>query len=280
MDILCDKKYIPEYLLKDGEELIGWGFVFSEGKLLLKKTDDGYQIPMTTDFHDIIGEFDVSEYIGKYDGNLCFCKQVDAISSLPLKLELVNLRDVTHLTGDTGLFLLAGTAKHLLHWNEINQYCGRCGHQMVNKEDERAKVCTSCGNVVYPRISPATITAIFRGDEILLAHNQNFKGDMYSLISGFVEPGETLEQCVAREIREEIGIKVKNIRYFGSQPWPFPDSLMTAFIADYESGDILVDGVEITKAGWFHARNMPEIPKTDSIAGKIIQWYLKEKVFS
>jgi NAD+ diphosphatase len=144
---------------------------------------------------------------------------------------------------------------------------------MTDKEDERAKVCQSCGNIVYPRIAPATITAVFRDGQILLAHNSNFRNGLYGLIAGYVEPGETLEQCVEREIREEVGIKVKNVRYLSSQPWPFPDSLMMGFTADYESGEITVDQCEITDAGWYKADKLPDIPSVDSIAGRMIRWY-------
>ena len=107
----------------------------------------------------------------------------------------------------------------------------------------------------------------------MLAHNKNFKAGLYSIIAGFVEPGETLEHCAEREIQEEVGIKVKNIKYFTSQPWPFPESLMLAFTAEYDSGDITVDNTEITDAAWFSADELPDIPTTDSVAGKLIRWY-------
>lgn len=275
MCVLNNDKYIPGYLHPDkGKE--EWILVFSGVKILLKKSRNGFRIPTTNDFRGIINGFETGEYIGTYDGNNCFCRQINNVSALPSEFELVDIMEISSLTGDQGLFLLAGTANQILHWSHTSQYCGCCGHKTVNKADERAKICPACGNVIYPRISPATITAIFRGDEILLAHNRHFKGNLHSLIAGFVEPGETLEQCAAREIYEEIGIRVKNIRYFSSQPWPFPDSLMVAFIADYESGEISVDGVEITKAAWFNSDNLPEIPSNDSIAGKVIRWYREQ----
>ena len=148
---------------------------------------------------------------------------------------------------------------------------------MTEKKDESAKVCSECGNIVYPRISPAVITAVFKGDQILLAHNRSFRNGLYSLIAGFVEPGETLEHCVKREIMEEVGIRVKNVRYAGSQPWSFPDALMIAFTAEYESGEICVDQVEIIDAGWYRMDAMPDIPSTDSIAGRLIRWYIEQR---
>ena len=215
----------------------------------------------------------IEEYIGIYDGHGCYCTRINEQIEWPEDFQLVELRELTSQTGDSGLFILSGAANHILHWRSMNQYCGRCGHKTRVKKDERAFVCDHCGNVVYPRISPATITAILRGDEILLAHNRNFAPGLFSLIAGYVEPGESLEQCVEREIHEEVGIKVKNIRYFSSQPWSFPDSLMMAFLADYDSGEIDVDKIEIIDAHWYRADNLPLIPSTDSVAGKMIRWF-------
>ena len=273
MDILREYEYIPAYLPPDTLQEGAWALVFIDKKLLMKKVGDKIQIPEVTDLESIMMNDKSMDYIGKYDGRDCYCKRLNELSVLPENLGLVELKEITNGSGDSGLFLLAGTANHILHWSSMNQYCGSCGHKTVDKKEERAKICPNCGNVIYPRISPATITAIFRGDQILLAHNSNFKKDLYSLIAGFVEPGENLEQCVEREIGEEVGIKVKNIQYFSSQPWSFPDSLMMAFTAEYESGEIRVDNSEITDAAWYKAGSLPEIPSTDSIAGKIIRWY-------
>lgn len=215
----------------------------------------------------------IEEYIGGYDGHNCYCTRIQEQLECLEGFKLVELRELTPQTGDPGLFILAGAANHILHWRSMNQFCGRCGHKTRRKEEERAFICDHCGNAIYPRISPATITAIVRGNEILLAHNRNFAPGLFSLIAGYVEPGESLEQCVEREIREEVGIKVKNIRYFSSQPWSFPDSLMMAFLADYDSGEIDVDQVEIVEAGWFQADQLPYIPSSDSVAGKMIRWF-------
>lgn len=273
MGIYREHKYIPGYLPPEALEKSAWVLVFIEKKLLVRKLGDKLYIPAAGELENIITDDGTMEYIGKYDGHDCYCKKLNGVTWLPENLEPVELKEITKLSGDAGLFLLAGTANHILHWNSMNQYCGCCGHKTTDKKDERAKICPNCGNLVYPRISPATITAVFRDDQILLAHNRNFRKDLYSLIAGYVEPGETLEQCVEREIGEEVGIKVKNIRYFSSQPWSFPDSLMMAFTAEYESGEIMVDNCEIIDAAWYNADNLPEIPSTDSIAGKIIRWY-------
>jgi NAD+ diphosphatase len=138
-------------------------------------------------------------------------------------------------------------------------------------------MCPQCGLINYPRLSPAVIVAVLKNNKILLGRNKRFKLPFYSVLAGFVEPGETLEQCVKREIHEEVGITVKNIRYFGSQPWPFPDSLMIAFTADYAGGDIHLDGSEIIDAAWFGKDNLPQIPPRISIARQLIEWFIQNQ---
>lgn len=273
MDRLREQKYIPAFHKPEMIEDNAWLLVLYDKKIVMKKEENNFVIPRVIELDGITSEDETLVYIGSYDGHDCYCKRVNELITLQMNMEFMEMREITNASGDAGLFLLAGTANHILHWNSMNQFCGRCGHKTTDKEDERAKLCSSCGNIIYPRISPATITAVFRGDQILLAHNHNFRKDLYSLIAGYVEPGEALEQCVEREIKEEVGIKVKNIRYFGSQPWSFPDSLMIAFTAEYESGEIKVDDIEITDAAWFTADSLPEIPSNDSIAGRIIRWY-------
>ena len=127
----------------------------------------------------------------------------------------------------------------------------------------------------FPRLAPAVIVAVTKGDKILLAHSSEWRGKLYSVLAGFVEPGETFEECVEREIMEEVGIKVKNIRYFGSRPWPFPHSLMVGFTAEYESGEITIDQVEITDAQWFTSDNLPLVPGKISIARQLIDWFVE-----
>jgi NAD+ diphosphatase len=146
---------------------------------------------------------------------------------------------------------------------------------MVNLEGQRAKQCPQCKLVNYPRLSPSIIVAVRRGNELLLARSPRFPAGMYSVLAGFVEPGETLEQAVEREVQEEVGLTVKNICYFGSQPWPFPNSLMIGYRAEYAGGEIQIDRVEIEDAGWYTAEHLPAIPSRISIARQLIEAFIR-----
>jgi NAD+ diphosphatase len=173
---------------------------------------------------------------------------------------------------DEASFALAGRAFQLLGWDRDHRFCGRCGARTVLREAEHARGCTACGALYFPRLNPAVIVRVERGDQVLLARSPHFRPGMYSVIAGFVEPGESLEQAVAREVREEVGVEVTDIRYFGSQPWPFPNSLMIGFTAQHASGDIRIDPAEIEDAGWFGAESMPSGPGPLSIA----RWLLDD----
>ncbi|MFP4194870.1 MAG: NAD(+) diphosphatase, partial [Desulfobacterales bacterium] len=139
------------------------------------------------------------------------------------------------------------------------------------------KICPQCGLINYPRVSPAVIVAVVKNGQILLARNKQARIPFYSVLAGFVEPSETLEQCVEREVGEEVGITVENIRYFGSQPWPFPNSLMIGFTAEYASGEIQIDSGELSDAGWFDKNSLPRVPPALSIAGQLIEWFVKNR---
>ena len=171
--------------------------------------------------------------------------------------------------------LLRGKA--MLEWVHRRQCCGVCGATLKNSEQEEARVCPECGTQFFPKISPAVIVGVRRGDEILLAHNRRFRENVYSFIAGFVEPGESAEAAVERELAEEVGVRVRNIRYWGSQSWPFPDSLMLGFWADYAGGEIRPDGEEIETAGFYRRDNLPPVPRPGSIARRMIEWWLKEQ---
>ncbi len=214
-------------------------------------------------------------YFGRLDGVDCYAGDLASDDGLPDGFTADSLRPLYGKIPPSQM-IPARFAGHLLHWDRSTRFCGSCGAPNRDKEDERAKVCSSCGALTYPRLSPAIIVAILDGKRILLAHNRRFATPFYSLIAGFVEMGETLEDCVAREVEEEVGVRVRNIRYFGSQPWPFPDSLMLGFIADYDGGEIRVDRRELLDARWFTPDNLPSLPAGDSIARRILTWYEKD----
>ncbi|CAM9818806.1 unnamed protein product [Phaeothamnion confervicola] len=167
-------------------------------------------------------------------------------------------------------FALAGRAVQLVDWDRNHAYCGRCGSATETKAEERGRVCPACRLTFYPKIAPAVMALVRRGSEMLLGRSPHFPPGMFSALAGFVEPGETLEQCIAREVFEEVGVSVSNIRYFASQPWPFPNSLMIAFFCDYAGGDIRPQEAEIEAAEWFDVFQLPQLPSKISIARRLI----------
>jgi NAD+ diphosphatase len=171
-------------------------------------------------------------------------------------------------------WLVAGRAVQLVDWARTHRYCGRCASPTQQQPGERAMRCPACGLLAFPRLAPAMITLVTRGDEALLARGVQFRSPLYSCLAGFVEPGESLEGAVVREVREEVGIEVGNVRYWGSQPWPFPHSLMVGFTAEWVSGDIDIDPAEIVDAQWFRRDDLPAIPPPISIARKLIDAWL------
>lgn len=270
------KRYEPAVTPK--AEIVGkvYWFAFCVNKMLVQVDNDNYSIPFTNSLEELMISPVRSQYLGILQGSPCYCAEISPETNAPEGMDFIDLRSLFGLL-DEDLFLLAGKAFQIVSWDQTHQFCGRCGSPTQEQPGERAKICPRCGFISYPRICPAVITAILKEDKILLAHAKAFKGDMHSLVAGFLEPGETLEQCVQREIMEEVGLNVKNIKYFGSQPWPFPNSMMIGFTAEYESGEIAIDGVEIAKAGWFGVDNLPELPTEVSIARKIINWYIESK---
>lgn len=166
-------------------------------------------------------------------------------------------------------------ARALLWWRQRHCFCGACGTPTIEMADERARRCPRCEATFFPVVSTAVIVAIIRGDELLLAHNRNFRPGLFSLLAGFVDPGETLEQAAVREVREEVGIEIDCLQYVTSQPWAFPNSLMLGFQARHRSGEILVDGREIEQAAWFRRDAMPEIPRVGTVARRMIDHWLQ-----
>ena len=206
--------------------------------------------------------------VGEWLGRPCYAADVEQFPALESG-EATPLRAIFQLAG-AELFALAGRATQLLDWQSQHRYCGKCGTPTVKKAGELALHCPSCGLLAYPRISPAVMVLVRDGDKLLLARSPHFKPGVFSALAGFVEPGETLEECAAREVREEVGIEIANLRYFHSQPWPFPNSLMVAFFADYAGGTITPEPTEIEAAAWFLPDALPLLPEPISISRRLI----------
>ena len=209
--------------------------------------------------------------LGVWQGLPCYAAELDAIPE-HFSGQPKPVRELFNLISEKAA-ALAGRATQLLDWQKNHRYCGHCGAATVQKTGEFSKVCPACQLIVYPRISPVVMVLIGRGDELLLARGAHFKPGVFSALAGFVEAGETLEQCAVREVQEEVGVEICNLRYFKSQSWPFPASLMVAFFADYAGGMITPDPVEIEAAGWFSCSALPALPAPASIARQLIEAY-------
>ena len=210
-----------------------------------------------------------SQFLGRYGRTNCFVAEVGDTIALPSAMCFKGLRSLFGVV-DEDLFSLAGRAVQILHWQREHRFCGKCGTAMENRATELAKICPACGFVSFPRLSPAVIMSITRKDSILLARAPRFPPGMYSTLAGFVEPGETLEEAVKREVREEVNVQIGNITYVASQPWPFPHSIMIGFSADYIDGEIVIDNDEIEDARWFSVRDLPVLPSKITIARLLI----------
>jgi NAD+ diphosphatase len=266
------KRYIPAVTFESGDNDYSYWFVFCLTKLLIKPNE--FSIPYSRSLAELNLSPVRTQYLGTLQGHPCYSAEVSPDTIVPEGMSFKELRSLYGVL-DEDIFLLAGRALQIVNWDQTHQYCGRCGHKTRALQGERAKKCPVCGFMSYPRLSPAVITAVFKDNKILLSHYAAFGGNMRTIIAGFVEPGETLEECIKREILEEVGIQVKNIKYFGSQPWPFPNSLMIGFTAEYESGEISVDRTEISEAGWYDVNSLPELPPKMSIAREIIDWFIQ-----
>ena len=216
------------------------------------------------------------QFIGYLNDQPCYLLEITPESKLDDDLVLTPLRNLLGRIPDS-LFTVCSRSLQLSEWMRNNQFCGVCGTKMKMHETERAMFC-ECNNVlVYPRISPCIIVLVTKGEELLLAHNKNFPGTFYSTLAGFIEAGESAESAIHREIFEEVKVRVQNIKYFGSQSWPFPSQLMLGYHAEYLEGEITPDGEEIDLADWFHYKDLPNVPTGNiSISGQLIESYLEK----
>ena len=248
-----------------------WWFVVRAGAVLLSDAQDE-RVPLASHLGDLDAQSLRKLHLGLLDDRPVEAIAVGTEVEAPEGFAFVGLREAFGLLGEVE-WNVAGRAVQLLEWDRTHRHCGACGEGTEPVADERARRCPACGLTAFPRLSPAVIVAIERGDEILLARGPSFAPGRYALVAGFVEAGESLEDAVAREIREEVGIDVDRIAYVASQPWPFPHSLMVGFFARYAGGEIRVDDREIEDARWFRADALPGIPQRLSIARRLIDRY-------
>jgi NAD+ diphosphatase len=245
-------------------------FLFRKQHILLNGNG---RIPAFGDIRPFHSDLTDPLPIGRIGDHPCYAAKLPPDINLSLPFEFKNLRSLLGRMDDH-FFAMAGLAFQLVRWNKLHQYCNRCGASLALQEDEHAKICSHCQHLDYPRIHPCIIVAIYRDNQILLARPKRMKRALYSVIAGYVEPGETLEDAVQREIKEEVSLEVNNIRYFGSQSWPFSNALMVAFTAEYKNGMVTPDMSEIGKAGWYSADSLPPIPPRGSISRKLIDAFV------
>lgn len=247
-------------------------FIFHHDMILLEKKGNSYTIPVHIDPPVFVSR---SLKVDFPDGVPAFATTLKKFPEEAGRFLLISLRASWDLLGQE-LFDKAGKASQIRYWDNNTQYCPACGSK-TDQTTPITKVCTSCKKELYPVISTAILALVRREDSILLVRANNFRGTFHGLVAGFLEAGETLEQCVAREVQEETGLTVNNITYFANQPWPFPSGLMVGFICDYVSGEIRLQEEELTSAAFYTKENLPELPRKLSLARKMIDWWQNDQ---
>lgn len=245
-----------------------WTFAFVEGQLLLPEPvagDPAALLPLADDLLHTAAR--ARHYLGRYDELDCWALRLDSVPAgwrgMPLRAAMMAF--------PPPLMALAGRAAQVLEWDRAHHFCGVCGTPTELLAHERARRCPTCQHTAYPRLSPSMMALVWRDGELLLARSPHFAKGMYSALAGFVEAGESIEECVVREVAEEVGVQVTDLRYYGSQSWPFPHSLMVAFTARWVAGEIVPQEGEIEHAAWFTPDTLPGVPPRFSIAGHLIR---------
>lgn len=254
---------------------MNYWFLFYKSDIMLELLPDGtYTIPLCEEAPVEMKPWMHALAIAPMaDGTDVKAVELDMPVSGNPKYEMCGLRPSFYKISRE-LYNKAGKCSELLYWDQNTKYCGVCGAPMKMHTDI-SKRCTACGKEVWPQLSTAIITLIHHDDKIVMVHARNFKGRFYGLVAGFVETGETLEQAVRREVMEETHLKVKNLQYFDSQPWPYPCGLMVGFIAEYDGGDVKLQDSELSSGGWFDIHDLPQLPEKLSIARRMIDYWVK-----
>ncbi|HEY9446175.1 MAG TPA: NAD(+) diphosphatase [Burkholderiales bacterium] len=241
---------------------------FRGGKVVVMRISGTPQLPVLRP-EELGSAARHSHYLGMLDGVHCYAAHLDEGHALPAGTDLVGLRALI-LESDELTSGLAGRAFQILEWERTHRYCGACGEPTVAHDVDRARVCSGCRQLYYPRIAPVVMALVTRDREILLTRKPGYAPGRYTVVAGFVEAGETLEHALMREVQEEAGVESGRPRYFGSQPWPFPNSLVMAFSLEYLCGEVRPDGVEIEDARWFDIDALPELPESVHISRHLI----------
>lgn len=253
-------------------------FIFQNDQLLILREENANKL-ITPPTLTVIKDSLTRQYaLGiLQDGSIYFCAEISNDTPLPSHIEIVPLRKAFNLLGNEW-FSAAVKAYSIITWDKNHQFCGRCGQPTSLRPSSFERACHACNLHFYPRISPSIIVRIQKDNEILMARSPHFSPGMYGLIAGFVEVGETLEEAARREVLEEVGIEIKNLNYFTSQPWPFPDSLMVAFTAEYAGGELIINHAEIEDAGWYSIDNLPGYTSSSvSVAAKLIDDFILQQ---
>lgn len=254
--------------------------VVCKGKLLCLDGQPGLPLPLATLPVTVSSLLDAdlsqAHYIGDFRSNHCYVFQATALDDLEpgARFSWLGLRDLLGIIPEER-FQMLGRAQQIVRWEYEHRFCGICGGLTRDLAGERARICSSCDHHYYPRISPCIICLVYQGDKCLLARSAKLPDGVYSTLAGFIEPGENVEQALEREIMEEVGIRVGNLRYFASQVWPFPGQLMLGFTAEYKEGEIQPDGEEILEAKWFNADSLPLVPPESTISGRLIRSFVE-----
>lgn len=251
-------------------------FVFCKDEWLLRRgTDGAYAVPCGEEPPVRLEPWHTVQRLPALGGVPCRAVRVDA-PVVAEGCEMVGLRASFECV-PRPFYLMAGKGRELLYWDSVTRFCGVCGAPMVRHTDI-SKRCSVCGKEVWPSLATAIIVLVRRGDEVLLVQSNKFRGDYLGLVAGFVETGETLEECVVREVREETQLRVSGIRYFGSQPWPYPSGLMVGFYADYAGGTLRLQRSELNKGGWYRRENLPPIPGRVSMARMLLDAWMEGRL--
>ncbi|HEY6354514.1 MAG TPA: NAD(+) diphosphatase [Burkholderiaceae bacterium] len=258
-------RFIPAVSPQAPATNTAWCFGFVEGQLLLPADDGATLAPHAWQVLEALAP--TRHYLGRLDGIDCWAF---ALADVPSGWRRMPLRAAMMGFGEP-LMGIAGRAAQVLEWDRAHRFCGACATPTELQVRERARKCPACGHTAYPRLSPAIMVLVWREGEVLLARSPHYVPGVYSALAGFVEAGESLEQCLHREVAEEVGVQVKDLRYYGSQSWPFPHSLMVAYTAQWVSGEIVKQADEIEDANWYALDALPKIPPRFSISGHLIR---------